>query len=58
MAFAENIFSVPLPHLATAFFLIALVFLLISLVLFMNDFHKSMVLIKHDLHARAGDFEA
>lgn len=58
MAFAEKFFSVPLPHLATVFFLIALVFLLISLVLFMNDFHKSMILIKHDLHARAGDFEA
>lgn len=52
-AFAEKIFAVPLPHFATGFFLVALICLLISLVLLMRDFHKSMVLIKHDLKARA-----
>lgn len=57
LAFAENMFNLPMPHYATGFFLIALVFLLTSLVLFMNDFHQSLILIKHDLHARTSDFE-
>jgi hypothetical protein len=52
-AFAEKIFELPMPHVAIGFFLVALICLLISLMLLMRDFHKSMILIKHDLKSRA-----